>query len=692
MSEKYNHSFRGYLIDHHSPAPPTVTFDKLDIGEYEKFYQEAQIDSLMVYTKDHWGYSYYDTKIGTMHPGLKFDYIAKVSQILRKHHIEFNAYYCLEYDTLAPKQHPQWAIRDKDGHPVTLRNRHSPAKWGMPCYETGYRTYVLGQLKEVVERFHPDSLFLDIFGKTLCYCDCCKKKFKERYGYDLPEKEGCVEGERVFFEFGKQGQDVNQFLEDSAYEMLQDVIKTVKAVDPQLKVTINFAALYPKKIRDLLDYQFTEPWAGNWLSAAYSRDTSVMPYPQLGPGDVSEVYNYRPDAVYELAGAQITAGGCRSFFYSGSQHTDGTLEHAEALKVGKANEEIRKYEAYLTDRRVAADIAIIQSDSSSMAKSGSRVVLNAIGRVRQPDPHKEALKGAMMLCDYAKYSWKIVPEQELTRETAAEFQCMILAGVFHVSEALRGVLEEFQSSGGSIIAAGECGLYGENGTRLDNFSLSGLFGCDYEGEISDYSDQAYGGYLQMDDSGLFDGLPDTYPPAGNVQYRVKITSGEGMGKLLNPCTRVTDTTWVNWWCPPPSMKALPDPAAVRHGSCFYVAYDLFQTYALNLNRNLFENLAAKCVKRPRIYLDTPYKETVSYCAYEQGDRVVIHILSNLAEKTNGDAPEIPAGTLKVLRKWLGERKAGLVYPERKELVMAGLEDWVEIELPRVSVQAVVVLE
>ena len=79
----------------------------------------------------------------------------------------------------------------------------------------------------------------------------------------------------------------------------------------------------------MLDYQFTEPWAGNWLSAIYSRDTARGQYPQLGPGDVSDVYNYRPEAVYRLAAAQIVAGGCRAFLYSGSQHVDGTLEHEE---------------------------------------------------------------------------------------------------------------------------------------------------------------------------------------------------------------------------------------------------------------------------------------------------------------------------------------------------------------------------
>ena len=156
-----------------------------------------------------------------------------------------------------------------------------------------------------------------------------------------------------------------EFLEGCAKGMLQDILDTVKGIDSDIKVTINFAALYNKEIQDMLDYQFTEPWAGNWLSAAYARDTAPGQYPQLGPGDVSEVYNYQPESRYILAAAQIAAQGCRVFIYSGSQHPDGTLEHEEAKRVGAAYREIQKFEQYLSQRKVVADIGIIQSDTAS---------------------------------------------------------------------------------------------------------------------------------------------------------------------------------------------------------------------------------------------------------------------------------------------------------------------------------------
>ncbi|MEI3199335.1 MAG: alpha-L-fucosidase [Lachnospiraceae bacterium] len=122
-----------------------------------------------IYCKDHWGNSYYDTKIGKISWRLKQDWIRQLIPVLKKHDIEFTAYYCFEYDSYAPKATSGMARgRKRRNSPgVRLRLKFPGAHWEIPCYETGYRQYILGQLKEIVEGYHPDSLFIDIFGKSL---------------------------------------------------------------------------------------------------------------------------------------------------------------------------------------------------------------------------------------------------------------------------------------------------------------------------------------------------------------------------------------------------------------------------------------------------------------------------------------------------------------------------------------------
>ena len=161
MSDLYKKTYRGYLVDHHTPDHPGVGFEKLDAGEWERFIEEAKLDHLMLYCKDHWGYSYYDTSIGKKHPALgERDWVGELVPVLRRHGIEFTAYYCFEYDSYAVKAHPEWSTINRDDVPLVcgMPTNSSNARWGMPCYETDYRAYILGQLKEIVERFRSHGL------------------------------------------------------------------------------------------------------------------------------------------------------------------------------------------------------------------------------------------------------------------------------------------------------------------------------------------------------------------------------------------------------------------------------------------------------------------------------------------------------------------------------------------------------
>jgi len=685
MSDLYKKTYRGYLIDHHSPNPPIVTLDKLDVEEYERFFREANINNLMLYCKDHWGVTYYDTKVGKRHPGLKEDWIAKLKPVLKKLGIEFNAYYSIEYDTYAPKVHPEWSVCKPDGTPCVLTGRIP--KWGMLCYETGYRQYVLEQLKEIVSVYRPDSLFLDIFGKSLCYCPACRSKFEKQYGYPLPEDEETLK---------IKNKDISGFLDGCAKDMLKDVLATVKGIDPDLKVTINFAGLYSKEIRDMLDYQFTEPWAGNWLSAAYSRDTAPGQYPQMGPGDVSEVYNYRPETVYILAASQIAAQGCRIFMYSGSQHPDGTLEHEEARRIGAAYREVEKFEEYLENRKVIADIGIVQSDLASIINNDTSLIANATERLKAGSKHRAAILGAMKLCDYSKYTWKIVPEQELTAERAKSYKVLVLPNVYHIGERLKNVLEGYVKAGGVLISAGETGLYDGEGRRLDGYALEDLYGCSYLETIDKYASSEWGSYLKQVGDAMWKYVPETYPPVSETRHKVKAGTGKPLAYFVDPATEVTDEKWVNWWCPPPSYVT-DDPAIVENrygdGRVIFAAFDLFtmENKGFQLVRDMFRGLLEKSIECPSIKLETEYLNILGYVCYERAAReeLIIHEMSRMAELAKGDTPEVDGGILTVSSRYRKLKSAELVYPEKKPLEVKSKGDLQEVKLPGLKIHQVI---
>lgn len=685
MSDKYRSTYRGYLIDHHSPDSPIITLDKLDPNEYETFFKEANINSLMLYCKDHWGNSYYDTEVGKKHSGLDMDWIAKLRPVLKRNEIEFDAYYCLEYDTYAPVAHPEWAIVKADGTPLTCT---SPvAKWRMPCYETGYREYALGQLREIGEKFRPDSLFLDIFGKSLCYCPVCRAKFEARYGYPLPDTpEGIME----------HVADINRFLDDSAISMLDDISKLMKDIDPTIKISVNFSALYCKEIRDKLDFQFTEPFAGNWLSAAYARDTAIGQYPQLGPGNVSEVYNYNPDNVYILAASEIAAQGCRVFMYSGSQHPDGTLEHEEARHVGSAYREVEKFEKYLFGREVMADVAIIQSDASVPLNNNEPLVPNAIGRVRQGSFHRDSIVGAMRLCDSSALSWKILPEQYITKDGLDGYKMVILPDMFYVSPEIAEAIRGYVKNGGKLLTSGLTGMFDSNGNMLSDFVMSDIIGATFIEQYDRYAKAPWSAYLAPTDEPLLKSISRTMPPVSGKVYRVRPTDGKAISAFVTPAVELTNTTWVNWWCPPPK-RVTNDPAfIVNHvgeGTVIYAAFDMMRmakSGEYNYLPGLFNDIADELVSKPTISFKREHIYTLSYVSYRrpEQDDMIVHVVSHAAEKMSGDAPEIKNGCIE-LSNVLGVRAAEMVYPEQKSLDVVKDGDITRISLPPISIHQVI---
>ena len=434
MSMKHTTSRRCYLIDHHSPQPPDVLLNHLDIEEYASFFETANIDSLMVYCKDHWGVTYYPSEVhgAQQHEGVQKDWIKEVSALLKKKDIEFVAYYCIEYDEGAARRFPEWRIRKADGSHLIRDDEF--AKWRLCFYQTGFREYCLQQLEEIVRNYEPDSLFLDIFGASLCYCDTCRKKFESLYHYPLPEDPA---------EILEHKTDIVAFLNRNAKEFLEELQTRVKAIDPTLAVTVNFSCHYPQEIRDMLDYQFSEPLLkDNWFSSAYARDTAIGRYPILVPGEASQVYNYSTVNEYICDLSSIAAQGCRVGMYSGSQHYDGTLDFEEARRLGAAFAEIKKMEPYMVNRTPVKSVGILQSDLS-MSVNLPYFNPDAILRMKLHNPHQNAVLGAMQLCERAKLPFMILPEKTLTTDLLKQFDLLLLPEVFVIEEDVKALLTEY---------------------------------------------------------------------------------------------------------------------------------------------------------------------------------------------------------------------------------------------------------
>lgn len=697
MSSQFQSSYRCYLIDHHSPQPPAVTLENIDIAAYERFVQEAHVDSQMVYCKDHWGVTYYPsaTKGAQMHAGIKGDWIAQVRDMLAKNSIEFVAYYCIEYDEGAARRFPEWRVRKADGTPLIRDDAY--AKWSLCCYQTGYRAYCLSQLREIVTGYHPDALFMDIFGASLCYCDACRESFRQRYGYELPETQAGLLVHQA---------DVCEFLDGNASAFLDDVRDALHAIDPTLAITINFACHYPASIRDKLDYQFSEPLLrDNWFSSAYARDTAVGQYPILAPGEASQVYNYSPASQYIYDLSCIAAQGCRVGMYSGSQHKDGTLDFEEARRLGTAYRVLDAFRPWTVDRSPVRCAGILQSDAST-GTALERFEPDAILRAKVHNPHVNAILGAMELCETAKIPWRVLPTHSLTPKDLEGYELLLLPELYAISEGLRSTLEAYVKNGGRLVLSACTGLCNAGNGPGENFALSGLMGADFVSRHDEYKANDWSAYLSPVSGSVFEDAASifsrTTPPVSEFFVDTHPRGAKTLLEFCVPCVEVTPSQWVNWWSPPPGHKT-GIPALlwnkVGSGHVFYCAFDLFtmaskETYqALD---ELFARLLSLSGVKPLIRNETPLPHILRTAFYErqgaQGKELIVHQISSMARLAHGETPTVNGGKLCVDSARFPVKKAEVVFPQHRELTVENYEDRAEIALPDLDMQQIIVLQ
>lgn len=690
MSNKYQSTYRCYLIDHHSPQPPAVPLDRLDIGEYERFLKEAHVDSQMVYCKDHWGVTYYPSKVAgaQMHRGLGGDWIASARDMLKRNGIEFVAYYCIEYDEGAARSFPQWRVRQADGTPLVRRDTY--AKWSLCCYQTGYRGYCLDQLREIVENYRPDALFLDIFGASLCYCESCRSKFEKQFGYALPETEEGVLERRA---------DVLAFLNGNAADFMDELRAAVHEIDPTLAITINFSCHYPASVRGKLDYQFSEPLLGdNWFSSAYARDTAVGQYPILAPGEASQVYNYDAPEQYVADLSSIAAQGCRVGMYSGSQHIDGTLDFEEARRLGGVYRELERMHPWMTDREPVKCVGILQSDESAGVEL-SRLQPDAILRAKVHNPHINAILGAMELCENAKVPWRVLPVQSLTAKTLEEYDMVVLPEVYVIPEALGALLEGYVQGGGCIVLSDGCGLYGADGVRRKEYALAELMGAGFGGVHEEYKENSWSAYLTPVEGFAPGGLLErTTPPVGETFTELLPRGARALLEFIEPCIRVTETEWVNWWSPPPGVKT-GMPALLENrigaGRVFTCGFDLF-TLAVEGKYRWLDDFFAALLReggvRPPVRNVVKHPHMVRTAFFRRGKELIVHQISALVHAFGGERVPVGGGKLVIDEKRVKVKRARVVYPEERELRMQFAGGMATVELPEMDIQQIIAIE
>ncbi len=175
---------RAVHIDFHT-MPGVEDFSANMSGEsIAQTLADAHVDYVNMFARCNLGFSYYNTKIGTKYPGFEGDLLGDTIRECHKRGIGVTAYINGGLNHQAMFNHPEFMRINKNGQ-VYEENPIMNHYYRSGCWNTGYRAYLMEEIKEVLE-LKPDGIFIDCMIQRPCYCPKCITKMKA-LGIDIDD-------------------------------------------------------------------------------------------------------------------------------------------------------------------------------------------------------------------------------------------------------------------------------------------------------------------------------------------------------------------------------------------------------------------------------------------------------------------------------------------------------------------------
>jgi len=589
-SKWYKTALYRQVLDMHITDEDPRFLSELNAKEYVDMLTLANVNSAVVFAVSHVGNSYYPTKIGHMHQGLKGkDFLGEVIDLCHKKGIKVVVYYSLIYNTWAYRNFPDWRMIDVDG-----KGMGDNSRYGVCCINSPYREHVVAQIEEICRNYEFEGIRFDMtFWPGVCYCPHCKKRFAEETGEEIPEIINWEEPKWVTFQRRREVW-LNEFASLCT--------STVKKLKPNVSVehqSSTFSASWRSGVTTELSRQsdfLQGDFYGGILQASFACklfsnltrnkpfgfETSVAvdvgKHTTLKPKDLLKLRNY-----YALS-----HGG--AFVFIDAIDPVGSLNKKTYSIMGDIFKETYSYNKYFLDcinTNPIADIAIYLSTESKFdfAEKGKKPNEPTIGI---HTPHIESCLNSAEALIESHIPWTVITKENLDK--LSEYQVVILPNVLMMDKEEISAFRNYVLNGGNLYASKYTSLITKDGIKQKDFLMADLFGVSYEGETKETST-----YIAPTDGleGVLTDYSEKYPlELQSTQLKVKPSSTVRiLGKLTLPYTDPKDpghfaSIHSN---PPGIITSYPSIVLnkVGKGKVIYVATDLERS---EYHRHVFINL------------------------------------------------------------------------------------------------------
>ena len=551
--------------------------------QFQAALKAGHVDSITVFSKCHHGWSYHPTEANEMHPGLDFDLLGAQLEACKEINVNAPVYISAGYDEKEFVKRPEW------------RWRHSPDKkeceeyenevhFHALCFNTGYLDFLCGHIEEVMQKYNPCGIFLDIIAPRICYCDKCVADMKA-LGMDIGN-----EADRQKFAF----MTLNKYIAATN--------AAVRKYSDTATVFHNSGHI-PKG-----DYEFIEANThleleslptGGWgydhfpLSAAYVRTLEGAEY--LGmTGKFHQSWGEfggfkHPNAlIYETSLSVANGAGCS---IGDQMHPLGEMNEATYGLIGKAYSLIEEKEPWLDGAVNIADIAVLSEESVT----GNRDSKADIGANR-------------MLLEKG-YLYNFVD----TKTDISGYKVLILPDMKDIPDEMIEKIKAFAANGGKVIASG------------DALVKNGRFFLDPGAE--------YAGKNELAPTYL---IPCYETANGVTEYvmrcdfnKITVTDGKVFANMQNPYFNRTLEHFCSHMHAPNNPESTC-PGAVIKGNVAYIGWDVFGAYA-RLGHIYFKELFAFVINEmlgddATACACVPDRAVMTYTRQEKEGRNIMHLL------------------------------------------------------------------